>query len=76
MAEQFLLGKPYDYQFMLPDSADAPNKNSYCFELAYRAHQMVDDTGLCLREVWGVKTVVADDFLCPNEWKVITEIGG
>jgi len=67
------VGKPYDFDFELPLDRSKPNKAYYCAELAWYVHFKSDPLmKFTFREVWGVPTVIPDDFIKAKKyWKVV-----
>lgn len=70
---QSAVGKPYDYDFELPLDRTKPNKAFYCAELVWWSYFKADPLmEFKLREVWGVQTVIPDDFIyAKKHWSVV-----
>ncbi len=67
------VGKPYDFDFDLPIDRSKPNKAFYCAELVWWAHFKANPLmEFRFKEVWGVPTVIPDDFIyATKHWKVV-----
>lgn len=69
-----LKGIPYDYDFYVPEPrSEQPNEKFYCAEMVWYVHRKVNpDTKFKLREVWGVQTIIPDDFTYAKKyWDVV-----
>lgn len=69
-----LIGTPYDYDFFVPEPrSKQPNEKFYCAEMVWYLHRAVNpETNFILKEVWGIQTVVPDDFTAAKKyWEVI-----
>lgn len=65
------VGRSYDYGFKIG------KEEFYCSELVWQAYKDTHpDMVFCKREIFGVKTVLPDDFTCVRYWDNIQSIIG
>lgn len=65
------LGRSYDYGFQIGD------EDFYCSELVWQAYRDTHpDMEFCKRDIFGVKTILPDDFTCVEYWDNVQSIIG
>jgi uncharacterized protein YycO len=68
------VGLPYDDDLLIPTKGRA-NKKFYCSELAYWVHKTANpDLPFDLRTVWGVPTIIPDDFIDAPCWQEVLRL--
>lgn len=67
------VGKPYDYDFVIPKFHDQEDKAMYCAELVWYCHERSNPhMRFDVKEIMGEPTVAPDDFLlAKNHWSII-----
>lgn len=65
-----LVGMPYDWEF------EPNDEQFYCFELVWHAYDtVIEDCPFQRRKIFGVETILGDDFIESGLWQTIFYLG-